>query len=258
MRGRVDRMSGRTTYQPHGTAIYRREMSVRRTPDGAVGELVDDFHHFRARIVCTRDRVSAVVGESLRTPWTTCAEAEGPLQALVGMRLDPSLRGASRHTPSRRQCTHLFDAAALAIARLGRGVGDVRYTIAIPDRVDGRTVATLERDGEPRLAWALAGNVIGDPPPYAGLGIVGLQLAEWAERTLDAECAEAALLLQRACLISQGRRFDLEAYARAGDVPGGPVGACHTYQPANLERALRVIGSVRNLTDATGRLADRS
>ncbi|MBW1883115.1 MAG: DUF2889 domain-containing protein [Deltaproteobacteria bacterium] len=250
-------MSGRVPYQPHGSAIYRREMSVRPTEDGAVGEIVDDFHHFRARVTCDGDTVRDVIAESVRPPWSTCAEAEVEIKRLGGMRLDRSLRAAGRHTPVRAQCTHMFDAAALAIARLARPPADVTYSIAIPDRIDGRTRASLARDGEPVLDWELLDNEIVGPGPFAGRRIVGRQLADWAEASLDDDGIEATLLLQRACVISEGRRIDLEAYSRAQDVPGGPVGACHTYAPGNLERAVRVVGSVRNLTQVQGRLADQ-
>lgn len=251
-------MPQRTPYQPHGTGIYRRELSVSRTEEGAIGELVDDFHHFRARVIVREDVVVGAVAESVRSPWSTCREAESLIERLAGMPLAPSLRAAGRYTPMRSQCTHMFDAAALAIARLGRGLGDVVYSIAIPDRREGRTRATLARDGEPLLDWTLDQNRIDSPAPYAGRRIVGGGLADWAEARLDADLAEGALLLQRACLISGGRRLDLESFARARDVPGGPVGSCHTYSDEPLRRATRMVGSVRNLTDAKGPLAHES
>ncbi|MCP4067193.1 MAG: DUF2889 domain-containing protein, partial [Phycisphaeraceae bacterium] len=178
-------MSERTPYQPYGTAIYRREMNVHATDDGALGELVDDFHHFRARVKCDGDRVLEVVAESLRPPWSTCVEAERLLEHLEGMPLAPSLRAAGQYTPSRMQCTHMFDAAALAIARLGSGTGGVTYSIAIPDRVDGRTHATIERDGELLLEWDLVKNEIVGSEPFSGQQIVGHQFAAWAEASLD-------------------------------------------------------------------------
>ncbi|MAG29452.1 MAG: hypothetical protein CL908_01005 [Deltaproteobacteria bacterium] len=251
-------MRSRTPYQEYGTAIYRREMSVQLTSDGAIGEMVDDLHHFRVRVVCDGKIVDGVSAESVRPPWSTCSEAEAEIGKLKGMPLDPSLRAAGRFTPIRPQCTHMFDAAALAIARLGRRLGDVTYSIAIPDRVEGKTRASVKRDGEPCLEWVLSGNGIEGPAPFAGRGIIGHQLADWAGETLDEDTVEAVLLLQRACMISQGRVIDLESYRWARDVPGGPVGACHTYSNDNLERASRVVGSVRNLTHITGRLADES
>jgi hypothetical protein len=242
---------GRVPYQPYGSGIYRREVRVEARPGCATGELVDDFHHFRARIWHDGARVLEVRGEALRHPWTTCAGAAQPLRRLIGIRLAASPRAAAAHTQARAQCTHLFDAASLAIARAARGGGGRVYRIAVPDRVEGRTRATLERDGSPLLAWELAGPGIVAPEPFAGRALRGSGFADWAEGALEPELAEAALVLQRACAIAAGRAMDLEGIPRAADVPLAPLGACHTYAPGVVERALRVVGSARNLSCAS-------
>jgi hypothetical protein len=244
---------------PYGTGIFRRELSVALSDEGAVGELIDDFHHFRARVICREGAVLDVAIESIRRPWDTCIEAEALVKRLVGMQLGPSLRAAGRFTPIKQQCTHMFDATALTIARLGRQAGGVLYSIAIPDRIGGRTRATLERDGVTLLDWELSRDEIVGPAPFAGHRIRGSGLADWAESALDPDIAEAAMLLQRACLISTGRRVDTQAFDRAVDLPGGGpgVGACHTFSPGNIERATRSVGSLRDFTHVRGRLADQ-
>jgi hypothetical protein len=239
--------SAATPYQPYGSAIYRRELSVRLGPGRAIGELIDDFHHFRASIEHDGARVTAVTGEALRHPWATCAGSVVPLGRLVGMPLDPAARAAARFTSSHLQCTHLFDAASYAIARAARGAGDVVYSIAVPDRVAGRTCARLLRDRRPLLEWKLRGLEIESPKPYAGRSI-GAGLADWAEGELDVETASAVLALQRACVISGGRALDLERFARADQLPSHPMGRCHTYQLGTVERGFRMSGTVRNLT----------
>lgn len=238
----------RTPYQPYGTAVYHRRIRVEVWEDGARTDLVDDFHHFRARIRHDGRALTEVEGEAVRYPWSTCAGATEPLLRLVGMPLGGSSRAAARHTASNAQCTHLFDAASLAIARAARGAGGVEYLIRVPDRAGRRASVSLDRDGEPLLRWELVDMAIRSPAPYAGRALRGGGLADWAERELDPETAEAVLALQRACVISGGRIMDLERIDRADRVQPNPMGACHTYTPGIVERGRRMVGSIRNST----------
>jgi hypothetical protein len=239
-----------TPYQPYGSGVYRRELGARRLADGRVeGELIDDFHHFRARIRHDGERVQEIEGEAPRHPWSTCPGAIAVLQDLVGMPLEGagSMRATARYTDKRQHCTHLLDAAAIAIASAARGSVEVTYRIAVPDLVEGRSNVELARNGQTFLVWEIADGVIRAPAPFAGHGLRG-GLADWAESELDPALAEAVLVLQRACTIAGGRRIDLETFASAGAVRPNPLGQCHTYQPGTLEHADRVLGSVRNLT----------
>lgn len=235
----------RTPYRPYGTGCYRRELLVRCEAGVAVGELVDDFHHFRSTLHHDGSRVTRAVGEAIRYPWTTCAGASLPLQQLVGFPLAPSLRAASRFARWRDQCTHLFDAAALAAVAAARGLRERRWSIAIPDRVQGRTRATLACDGAPALAWDVDADLIGAAAPFGGRRLAS-GFADWAEAELERDLALCALLLQRALVISTGRGLDLEQAERATSLSRAPAGQCHTYQPGTAERALRMLGSVRN------------
>ena len=113
----------RTPYQPYGSGVYRRQLTARRLDDAHVeGELIDDFHHFRARIQHDDLRVRAIEGEAPRHPWATCPGAIAALQGLVGMPLAGagSMRATARHTDKREHCTHLLDAASIAVAITAR------------------------------------------------------------------------------------------------------------------------------------------
>lgn len=241
----------------YGNGIYRREIRVcvtpatPDTPGRAVGELVDDFHHFRATLLHDGDTVRDARGEALRHPWTACAGAVDPLRRLVGVRLEDSLRAAPRHTPSKLQCTHLFDAAALAIAGAARAAGDRHYRVEIPDRDPGGvTHARLWCDGALVLEWTVCWNDITAPEPFAGRSLRGGRLAAWAASVLAGDRLEAVMVLQRACAISMGRYFDLEGAATAADVARAPFGACHAYQPERVHEAARMQGSLRDFTEA--------
>lgn len=235
----------RTPYLPYGGASYRRELVARCEPGCAVGELVDDFHHFRASVFHDGVRVTRVAGEAVRHPWLTCAGATVPLQRLAGMPLSTSLRAAARHTRWRDQCTHLFDAASLAVVAVARGFSLRHWSIAVPDRVKGRTRATLACDGAELLVWEVEDGLIRGGAPFGGRRVAS-GFADWAEAELDPDLALAALLLQRALVISMGRSIDLEAAERADSLATTPLDQCHTYQAGTVERAFRMRGSIRN------------
>ena len=252
-------MIKRTPYRAYGSGIYRREINVKTWPGIAIGEIVDDFHHFRTEIHHDGKVVKEVIAEVVRAPWSTCPETINTIKVLKGMPLKPSLRSAGQYTPIKNQCTHMFDAAALTIARLARGLGDVVYTISIADRDHkNRTSAEVKRDGKELITFKLDNNKIISPPQFLGQKVTGGGLADWAEVTLDADILEATLLCQRACLISQGRAINLESFTCAEEVPSGPIGACYTFTNGTIERAVRIVGSVRDLTYENGPLRDAS
>jgi hypothetical protein len=188
-----------------------------------------------------------VDGEADRFPWTSCPSAVDPLQSIVGAPLSRRVTALGQHSEARQNCTHLFDLAGLAITHAARGTAEREYDITIPDRVDGLTTATLERDGDVLLQWDLRGATLTGPEPYAGVTLRGGFLA-WAEANLDEETAEAAIVLRRACDISFGRSMDLDVYDRADDMREIMLGTCHSFQPGTIESALRIKGQTRDFS----------
>ncbi len=216
-----------------------------------LGELEDDPHHFRVRLWHDGRVVVRVDGEGVRIPWTTCGEAAGPLRSLVGMKLSPSSTAVAGAGNPRANCTHMFDLAGLVVAHAASGRGTRQYDCAIPEPVEGPTVATLDRDGERLLTWDVGPRGIDGPPPFDEAPLMGGFLS-WAESHLSADLAEAAIVLRRACLISRSRLFQLDSFSVAANMqhastqPGS--GRCYTFSPSVLERAHRTSGTQRDFT----------
>jgi hypothetical protein len=224
---------------------YRRSIRlVAPTPGRVVADLEDDFHHFTVTLGHDGERVTAVEGGAHRYPWTTCPGAVVPLREVAGATLSLDANALTATVDPRRNCTHLFDLASLAVAHAARGTSARRYEISVADRDQGRTVATLDRDGEPCLRWEVQGTRVVGPAPYADVPLRGGFLA-WASANLDTEEAEAAVVLRRACDISMGRMMDLDAIERADELAEIMTGTCHTFQPGIMETSLRVKGSTR-------------
>jgi hypothetical protein len=236
---------------------YRRRIrmtaSSQLQPGEVVAELEDDFHHFRVTLAHDGARVTGVRAVGVRFPWSMCPLAAEQLEPLVGMPLSIRSTAVGDVVSARDNCTHMFDLSGLAVAHAARGGGRRQYDVIVADPVDGRRRATLDRDGEPLLAWVVDRHTILEPSPFAGQALRGGFLA-WAEAMLEPDAAEAAIVLRRACHIAHGRVQDLDVYDDAAPLLPIMSGACFTFQPERAPVARRMKGTIRDFTDAPGRL----
>lgn len=226
--------------------IFRRRIqlhALHNTTGGVVrAALEDDFHHFLLELKYKHGEVAEIRAEAPRHPYSVCPGAVGPLEALIGMHLDPIANAVTRHSNASLQCTHLFDLAGLAIALAARGDKWRTYDIEVPRHVAGRTRATLLRDDGWRLEWWVHEEQIEAPQSYAGVNL-RQGMARWVLSTLPQDEAEAALVLRRCALIALGRLRDVDADAHAH-----ATGRCYAQQPERAERALRIIGSTQDFS----------
>lgn len=229
--------------------IYRRQIDL-DAPDAqtVVGWLEDESHHFGLTLVHDGTHIREVRMASPRYPWTTCAEAGEPLQALVGKPLVARASQVGTLVDMRLQCTHLFDLASLMVAHAHAGRGRRRYhgtieplAAARPDAPDGWLRATLQRDGGVVLQWDLHDDRIMAPDAHAGRTIYH-GFREWTE-SLDPEEAEQALVLRRVAFVSNGRRITIEHLGSAAEL--GQAAVCHSFQPAQREHAIPIANSRR-------------
>lgn len=224
--------------------VLHRRIGIATQPGEARVALEDDFHHFRITLRHQGGVVTAAFAVTLRHPNALCPSASARLTELVGMGLSLSAAAVLQHTDARQQCTHMIDMAGLAVAAAARGTPRRVYTAQVPDRVNGRTTATLWRDGAQVLHWALDRGHIAAPPPFTGLD-VGAGFTGWVAANLPDDEAEAALVLRRAVFIANGRRYDLDREEFLGT---GPLGGCWAWQPERAGLATRVVGSTLEFT----------
>ena len=226
---------------------FRRRVGIHSTGDTARGEvracLEDDFHHFRVRIVHVNGKIQQVEGHAVRHPYSTCPLAANQLTHLVNAPLNGLAHSVMRVTDPSAQCTHLMELAGLAIAAAARSIAQRWYDIAVPQRVAGRTLATLDRDGRRMLAWELVDTTITAPVPFQGVSL-RKGMAAWALGNLSEDEAEAALVLRRCALISLGRAINLDAQVHAE-----PTGRCFVQQPERAPHGLRIGGSIIDFSE---------
>ncbi len=231
--------------------VYHRKIRLAASPGEVRGDIADNPHHFRIVLRHDGERVTGIRGEALRHPWTSCPEAVEELRSLIGMPLSERSTAVGSRADARLQCTHLFDLAGLAVAQAARGTPRRDYHCTVQREPSGADLARCLRDGEPVLEWRVDGGQIREPTPFAGTALYG-NFLRWAERTLDPDTAEAAIVLRRACFVSPVRFIDDSGWERASDLGNGPV--CFTFQPGRPERALRVRGSFRDFSADPKRL----
>jgi hypothetical protein len=191
------------------------------------GALEDDMHRFHIRLDHAEGRVTHVAAKAVRHPWSACPgattfiakELTGELLADVGRR-DPA-----------QHCTHLYDLAILAAAHAGDTL-PTRFDMTVPDRVDGRTTATLSENGAEKLRWQLDGTTI------VGTGLDLRQLSKWKQE-LPANEAEWATLLRRAVFVSGARQYIAPSLEQTAALNVGRMGVCFNYQMPQAESSTR-------------------
>lgn len=233
---------------PYGDGIYRRRIRLVARGDTVRADLEDDFHRFGVALRHDGERIVGARGESFRFPWATCPGASARIEELAGLPLLARAADLAAHTDVRLHCTHLYDLLALALAHAAAGRVRRQYDVAVPDRVERRTAPTLHRDGELLLAWRVEGHRVADPPPFSGLVLRGRSFLEWIYASLDADMAEAALVLRRACYIALGRGTDLDAVPSADRITPIAGASCHSMQPGIAEHAHRIRNATRDFT----------
>lgn len=232
-----------------GDGIYRRRIIVRSQGATTTGELEDDFHHFAFTVVCADDVVVEVQTGAVRHPWDLCAEADEPIRAVIGTRVD-DVPTVLSHLDARANCTHVFDLAGLVVAHAGRPDTARQFDVEVTDPdATGLRAARLWVDGDLRLDWQLRQREVIGPDDWTGIPL-WKGFLQWALDTLDGPTAEAAMVLRRAVDISRGRMEDLDRYKANAELAHVLDGICHAYTPTNRERGVRVNGSARDFADA--------
>lgn len=232
----------------YGAGVYRRRIRLLQQ-DGAVLALLDDTNHAMwARVYHDGRKVTMVEGETVRAPNSNCPGASAALRELIGLPLDMPRAELFAEGRPFRNCTHLFDAAALAMEEALRAEPGRTYDIVIPDERDGPVTAEVLLDGRPLLRWRMQqGHVVEfapEPPVPVMRGFTG-----WAVRHLEGEELDAAFLLQRAYLVSGARQWIVD---QSPDLPITAMpelfGACYAYQPERVEAGVQAIGNVIDLS----------
>jgi len=231
----------------YGEGLCRRRIRLIKTAENSsVGELEDDFHHFRVELTHDQNKILTVSGSILRAPWSTCDEANTPLQKIVGSPLSEDSTAIGDYAAPTSNCTHLFDLTGLVISHTVQDNPIRQYDLMITDPSSKQEQnLVLWRDSELVFNWTIREGVILSPNDWKGVSLLGKFIA-WAKENLDPPTAEAAIALRRMTHISTGHGINLDKLDIGVEHTDGPIGRCYTYSSEVLFRAKRMKGSVRD------------
>ncbi|MFZ4584144.1 MAG: hypothetical protein ACOYNI_02860 [Acidimicrobiia bacterium] len=233
------------------TQPYRRRIRcVAPEPGVVIGDLEDDFHRFRVTLRHANGVVTAVDGEALRFPWTTCPGAVEPLRALEGMPIDARCTSVSRIADPKVNCTHMFDLAGHSVAHAARGTAARQYDVELWRTEHGHR-ASIARDHEPLFEWEMqfvngGRELVDPPPPFDTAPVRQGGFIRWTDEHLESELGEAAVILRRACDIGMGRGMAFDQYATLADIPTARMGICFSWNEDTAPVAVRMQRSVRD------------
>jgi hypothetical protein len=202
------------------------------------GALEDDMHRFHIRIDHADGRINAVSARAVRHPWSACPGATDFIaRELTGELLaDVAKRDPFQH------CTHLFDLAILAAAHAS-DTAPTRFDMRVADRVEGRTTATLDRDGDEKLRWQIDGTAIA----LSGRDL--RQLSKWKQELPPRE-AEWATLLRRAIYVSGARQYLPPPHNPTASESPERMGVCFNYQLPQAKTSRRTPNWHRDFSES--------
>lgn len=232
----------------YGRGAFRRALRLRVAAERIQVELEDANHAFRLCLTHDGRHITGVAAETLRYPFVTCSEAGGPLRRIVSCPLDADAARLRSSFPQSENCTHLHDMSLLGLAH-AREVGlDRLYEVTVLDERDGLTEASITCDGTTVHEWTVRDHAVAAPQAHAGRPLMRGFYA-WVARSYSGLALEAAVALQRGYFVAQSRRYRswpaADYPARANHMPDG---TCYSYNHAVVDRALRVEGTVWDLT----------
>lgn len=241
-----------------GDGVYRRRYRLTASCEETVrrvdAELEDDFHHFAVSVVHDGASVD-VVGEAIRTPWTTCPGALDALRGLVGHPLVAELDGLARVVDPTTQCTHLYDLACLAITHAATGRSQSIHDVAVDEPRAGTRRAAHVRDSVAVLVWEVDELTVRSEGPFRDVRVLGEPFRR-ALAGVDPETRLAAGLLRKGLLASYSRLYDMDLVRRPVAFGEGIRASCHTFRPGVVEHTHRNVGATSDFTDAPDALLD--
>jgi hypothetical protein len=234
----------------YGSGLFRRRIRLTRQHQQVLGELEDDCHGFKVTLQHDGHVVTAITGDALRVPLTSCAGALQPLQALVGCALDASPSTIIARAKPRGNCTHWYDLSLLALAHATHSEAVRVYDVEVDDAPADGSAARAEvfLNGRSVLRWQLQGTTIVEPQELAGKPVLH-GFSAWAYGAFEGAAREAAFVLSKGVFVAFSRMFDMSGIGGQSALEHtNMLGACYSYSAGVVETAYRQFDTVRDFS----------
>lgn len=243
------RLAGYRPNPGYGKGVLRRRITFAAVPGAMIVTLFDPFHDMIVRIGHDGERATAVEGQMLRYPKTTCPGAIAMLDQLKGSEIARGRDAIAGRFSRSLHCTHLLDLATWGLSALQRGVTEQCVEISLTDRdAEERQELELCVDGRRTLHWLLEDETIVEPAVHAGRRLFG-GFATWADREFEGFERDLWQMAQMAVFIAHGLLYIVDGpEARPASLEPSRKGACFSYSDPSFGIARNMIGYVRDLT----------
>jgi hypothetical protein len=234
----------------YGSGMYRRRIRLTRQDSQVFGELEDDCHGFRVTLQHDGRVVTAITGDALRVPLTSCAGALAPLQTLVGLALDASLPAILAQSKPRNNCTHWYDLSLLALTHATQREPVRVYDVEVVDQAadDESARAEVFLNGVSVHRWLIDRTTIVEPQEFARRPVLN-GFSAWAYSTFNGEAREAAFVLSKGIFVAFSRLFDMSGISGQSALKHtNMLGACYSYSPGVVETSFRNYDTVRDFS----------
>lgn len=231
----------------YGSGAYRRRIRLRNDAGEVVGLLDDNNHAIWVRVRHSEGRVSDICGGFHRWPTNGCPSAGVNLKELVGVELTAPWGQLYQGGLPRRNCTHMFDLAALALRHAARDEPQRVWDAVVPDATGDMLSASVSLNGRFVHDWLLREDIIEAPVGLAGVHILKNFLPQ-AEARFSGDELEGALVLRMAAFVSIARRYVTDDLARPLRNSPARKGVCHAYSGERYEQSVQRIGTVVDMS----------
>jgi hypothetical protein len=233
----------------YGARILRRRIRLTNRPGQVEAHLSDVFHEMH----CILDHRGGIVTDidcrALRIPTTACPGAAAVIRELIGLPLSIPRAELYQSSRVRRNCTHMFDLAALAIAQAARGDEPARvYDAEVPDETDAPVWVEVRRDGTVAHRWQVRDRHIVAPSNLAGRPLLA-GFTHWASEIFSSDAFESASVLAKTCFIAGGAPYLTESFTgRTLRLNDAMTGVCHAYAADRIDDSWFIAGARRDFT----------
>lgn len=184
-----------------------------------------------------------------RFPADTCPKAGAILEELCSLPVDIDPQALFAGGRARRNCTHLFDIAVLALTFIPKKEVERTFDFFIPDAHGPDRILRACVNGIVVHDWRVEDEIITAPASLSGIDMARGFIGQMT-KVMSGVDLETALMLQKSLHVARGRlRISDQSPGRSLADAVDMLGACYTYSQPRFSVAVEVGGYIRDFSN---------